>query len=455
VPSAGDILVGTLVGLLFKAPVSLASNAMTGWIDNAIGEYFGLTSPSVTLVVQVVWQWVVPFGAAVLVLVAYHHWNTRRRSPKKKTDVEVSVAPKMDASELGVYLECQIAPLPLSHPANGRLYVLDPFPSPELGGGLVEFFTLNDVGELRWPKSYDGIPLRAYRCRLTSYRNDPIFQITMVLRLTFRRSVLNGKTIQSGEIEIDRPWQIEIAKLDTSDSGSFEFYVYNQYDKFIDMRFPPSVSARTLLDNSKREIPLIQQSSAGVDLFLPPFRGEEGGEAKPTTDSSWVDDPAPLDKIAVSSPFPSGLHISRIWVQRNHLAQRSVIHINLDGFNGTGEDVFLTSIKGNIIVRTESGKPIWNLAPPTFAGVRNTRIDAYREFCITLEQDIPKRLATEMLGRDELDRSLVFDDLDIIVQAVNDPSKTARLPLWDGVALVRNGGEIRADRQIFLRAPQS
>jgi hypothetical protein len=153
--------------------------------------------------------------------------------------------------------------------------------------------------------------------------------------------------------------------------------------------------------------------------------------------------------------FPFGLFISNIWIQRPFLAERSVIHINLDGFNGTGEDIFLKSVEGQIAIRTESLKPVGKLAPPTLVGVRNTRIGAFNEFTFTLEQDVPKRFATELMGEEKLDRNFVFDGLDIVVQAVNDRLKIARLPLWDGAALVRNGENIRADRMIFFRAPQA
>jgi hypothetical protein len=78
IPTAGELLVGIILGLLLHFPVALIGNAVTGWFDNAIAEHFGLTSPSVASVVQFTWQWILPFSAAALTLVIYHHWNTRR-----------------------------------------------------------------------------------------------------------------------------------------------------------------------------------------------------------------------------------------------------------------------------------------------------------------------------------------------------------------------------------------
>jgi hypothetical protein len=92
-PSAADILIALLLGTFFKGPISLASNAVTGWIDSAIAEYFGWSSPSVVVVVEFLWQWVVPFAAAGLLLVAYHHWNSRRQQdvPTYKAALDVAL----------------------------------------------------------------------------------------------------------------------------------------------------------------------------------------------------------------------------------------------------------------------------------------------------------------------------------------------------------------------------
>jgi hypothetical protein len=58
----------------------------TGWVDNAIGEYFGLTSPKVATVVDFLWQWMMPFAASALILICYHHWNTRQNRKKAGLD---------------------------------------------------------------------------------------------------------------------------------------------------------------------------------------------------------------------------------------------------------------------------------------------------------------------------------------------------------------------------------
>jgi hypothetical protein len=64
---------------------------------------------------------------------------------------------------------------------------------------------------------------------------------------------------------------------------------------------------------------------------------------------------------------------------------------------------------------------------------------------------VTKRFASELMTANPLDRRLVFENLNIVVQASTDPQRTARFPLWDAAMLVRDGGNIRADRVLFLR----
>jgi|SRR5713101_1340778 len=86
---------------------------------------------------------------------------------------------------------------------------------------------------------------------------------------------------------------------------------------------------------------------------------QEGNSARDIVgDSATITAPV---RPPTDQSFPFGLHISNIWIQRPYLAERSVIHINLDGFNGTGEDIFLKSIEGQIAIRTESLKPVGKL----------------------------------------------------------------------------------------------
>jgi hypothetical protein len=80
-------IVFTLIGswLLRKAPAKLMENAMSGWIDDKIGEYLNLTAPETSTVVTFLWEWGLPAIVAVTVLYSYHlvqkYYGQQHRSP--------------------------------------------------------------------------------------------------------------------------------------------------------------------------------------------------------------------------------------------------------------------------------------------------------------------------------------------------------------------------------------
>jgi hypothetical protein len=177
-------------------------------------------------------------------------------------------------AEAGILLECHIAPRPPVLPPNGRMYVLKTFPIPQQqgGGGLMEQF-FGETSPSEWlPKRAGGLPHFIYSCKLTNYRAEPVFQIQIMIRLTFSESIRDaeGKQTQSGKVEIDRTWPIEVAKLEPGAGNSFEFFIRNDNDKWVEVRFPNVVSARTA-SGIGREIPLIQQTASGVRLHLVPY----------------------------------------------------------------------------------------------------------------------------------------------------------------------------------------
>jgi hypothetical protein len=147
IPSAADILIGLVIGVLLKGPISLVSNAVTGWTDNVIAEYFGLTSPSVVVVVNILWQWVLPFTAAALILVIYHYWNSRGGSAadyKAALDVALLQNPeRVKSSPIYVKLKYNF------EPKTGYKS-----PADQVRDGKVEFQKLYDQARKRDLESY-------------------------------------------------------------------------------------------------------------------------------------------------------------------------------------------------------------------------------------------------------------------------------------------------------------
>jgi hypothetical protein len=244
-----------------------------------------MASPSILQIEAI--RWVLTAIGAVLLWGIADYFLYRRHTRKADANPAAVDSPPLPtsvsqsvATEAGVYLECHIAQLPEIAPPSGRVYIFNPLPL-RAGGGMAEMFTFKkEGGTLGWPKRADGAWFIVYHCKITSYRKEPIFQIAMNLRMVFREAIrdADGKSIRSGPIEIDREWPIEIGKLEPGDAGSFDFYIYNINDKWVQITFPGYVSAVTVADNSRREIPLIQQASRGVEVHLLPYSEEKDGK---------------------------------------------------------------------------------------------------------------------------------------------------------------------------------
>ena len=109
-------------------------------------------------------------------------------------------------------------------------------------------------------------PRWAYRCALTNYSPDVLFNVVVAVRLTFRASVpVTGqdKARREDEITLDREWPFTIPKLDPSPSAPYAFYIMNVRPKFLHIALPESVLM------GGRRIPLLQ-SDGNLSLPLNP-----------------------------------------------------------------------------------------------------------------------------------------------------------------------------------------
>jgi hypothetical protein len=98
----------------------------------------------------------------------------------------VKEVPTENNSDASVYAECHLEPLP-TH--EHRVYKLDTLEGG--GGGLAEQSSPN--GEpLFWPENRNGISPRAYKCTLTNYSNDTLFNLSLTLTLKFSSVIDDG-----------------------------------------------------------------------------------------------------------------------------------------------------------------------------------------------------------------------------------------------------------------------
>lgn len=196
-----------------------------------------------------------------------------------RKDGKETMAAASGPTEAGVLIECFVGGLPTVMPPSGRVYVLNTFPVPiENGGsGLAEYFTVKPGGEMKWPAAKGGFPVMAYACRLTSFRNEPILQISMAVRLKFMEAVNRQGVagVTNGPIVLDRPWAFQIAKLEPGSQNYFEFFVVNHTNRFVEISFYETIEARQVSSNERKKIPLLQPATTNMSFVLVPFVGEE------------------------------------------------------------------------------------------------------------------------------------------------------------------------------------
>jgi hypothetical protein len=77
-------LIVTFIGtsIIKKLPMKLGENALIGWIDDRLGEFLGISAPTLQQVVTFSWDYLFPAIFALLVLWAYHVFNNRALAPQ-------------------------------------------------------------------------------------------------------------------------------------------------------------------------------------------------------------------------------------------------------------------------------------------------------------------------------------------------------------------------------------
>jgi hypothetical protein len=169
----------------------------------------------------------------------------------------------------------------------------------------------------------------------------------------------------------------------------------------------------------------------------------------------------------VSDPFPRAFNVPGIWFQNNELRTKSVIHINIDIFNGNNEEILVKGIEGEVSLRFKASPlatPVerGRLITPTFPSVSQLQFGALKQFYLILEQPVSQRLAEEFLNwADNTIYVFDFENLNIVLHGV-DSKKEARVPLWDQAELPKNfwgrmamrGAIIRPDRPLNMPSGQ-
>jgi hypothetical protein len=122
----------------------------------------------------------------------------------------------------------------------------------------------------------DGLTrLSGYRCELTNYGTNPVFDFQMILDLSFYEAVPppnqpNAKTY--GSLQLCRGWLIEASKIDVGHGSAFVFYIYNNLtDKIVNVLIPKTGTLCQLGEKQRREVGLtVTQLGGEVPLQVWP-----------------------------------------------------------------------------------------------------------------------------------------------------------------------------------------
>jgi hypothetical protein len=207
-------------------------------------------------------------------------------SPSAK---EVSKAPNPRIS-----VDCHQEVLPKTVPANESLQVLWLFPTPveNGGGGMVTQF--NTSGQpWKWPidDPMKAVFITAYRCEITNYGNDPLFDLQMALDLIFYEAIpVPGQKDAKGQgkIKLHREWNVLIQKIDSGRENSFKFYILNhQPDLFVHVLMPKTATLRLLGAEQRIQTNLTVAEPGRIQplFFSPHLNPEPAPKATPSDGS--------------------------------------------------------------------------------------------------------------------------------------------------------------------------
>jgi hypothetical protein len=148
--------------------------------------------------------------------------------------------------------------------------------------------------------------------------------------------------------------------------------------------------------------------------------------------------------------FPDGINVHHISFYIPELDSKSILHLYVELFNGTGEDLTLSKIDGHIeLVQETAGehRKRGPMARPSFYDHSQNNVLKNHNFSFKISQEVHSKFAESWpLGNYVLD----FRTLNIMVHPIGDPTRTARLPLWDAAVIARDGTTVRTSRRGYF-----
>lgn len=194
-------------------------------------------------------------------------WGNQELRERGETwQVPLSIKRSLDP---GIFVQCQFVRSPLKLGGDGRLYALNVFPTPleNRGGGMAEYS--GQPGDDL--KISDNPGFQIHKCTITNYGQKPMLSIAIGLYLVFQEAIKDKdspNSVRNGRITAERPWLINIPKIDPGANNSFIFYIWNMTDAWASVSFPDVAEAEYIGDPERFKFRL--SSANALPLTFPP-----------------------------------------------------------------------------------------------------------------------------------------------------------------------------------------
>jgi hypothetical protein len=191
------------------------------------------------------------------------------------SDPNVADAVPIQRTDKGLFVDCNLASLPVKIPADGRLFQMQfwlPLPAPHnrvlqsgVGQSTGKPGTDSIITNSKWPF--------VQQCQITNYDDAPAVSIDIELSVQFVEAKPTDSGMEGGKVMGEYSWPIHIAKIDPSPGQSFVFYAHNLTYHFVYLSFPETATIQRLGDSTKRTVRITHSNIRPI--FFPPFIDKE------------------------------------------------------------------------------------------------------------------------------------------------------------------------------------
>lgn len=213
-------------------------------------------------------------GGAVGSLIWY--WEIKPVAPE--------ISPKQSdiTRNRGIFVDCEWGAMPSAYPLSGELYVLE---IQDTAGNAIGKFMGAPNGRVKWNNT--NFPEWAYKCEVTNYTGDVVFNVVVPMELVFSEAVPvpespdpSNPSWRRGIEKFRRSFTVNIPKLDNGPNSPYVFYIWNCciQKTFIQILLPSKVAQ--VRDHGEasiaRTVPIIEAIQY-LEHLIPPRNDKKSG----------------------------------------------------------------------------------------------------------------------------------------------------------------------------------